>query len=75
MDDELNILPTSTHVKDIQPIERNPDGSALVPASKSAEELKDLVISMQDTMVSPLHSWDCEDPSTQEQRCSELVWV
>ena len=75
MDDELNILPTSTHVKDIQPIERNPDGSALVPASKSADELKDLVTSLQDTMVSPLDIWDCQDPSIQEQLCSELVCV
>ena len=51
MDDELNILPTSTHVKDIHPIERNPDGSAAIPESASKAELKDLVTSLQDTQV------------------------
>ena len=54
MDDELNILPTSTHVKDIQPIERGADGTALLPSTAlgPAAELKDLAVSLQDTLVS-----------------------
>jgi N-acetyltransferase 10 len=56
MDDELNILPTSSHVKDIHPIQRNPDGTPAIPAPKAAAELKELVASLQDTMVRCLQS-------------------
>ena len=52
MDDELNILPTSSRVREIKPIERNEDGSALIPASQNIGELKELVDSLQDTMAS-----------------------
>ncbi len=54
MDDELNILPTSSRVKEIRPIERNEDGTPLLPASQTAGELKELVDSLQDTMASSL---------------------
>lgn len=52
MDDELNILPTSTRVRDIRPIERSEDGAPVLPSAKTAGELKDLVGTLQDTMVS-----------------------
>ena len=52
MDDELNILPTSSRVREIKPIERNEDGSPLTPASQTADELKELIDSLQDTMAS-----------------------
>jgi N-acetyltransferase 10 len=50
MDDELNILPTSTHVRHIQPIATNPDGTPLVPSANAAAnaELKDLTESLRD---------------------------
>ena len=51
MDDELNILPTSSRVTEIQPIERDESGAPFVPAQKTAGELKELVGSLQDTMV------------------------
>ena len=51
MDDELNILPTSSHVKDIVPLQRNEDGSPAVPPPRAAGELKELAASLQDTMV------------------------
>ena len=54
MDDELNILPTSSRVKEIRPIERNEDGTPLLPASQTAGELKELMDSLQDTMASSL---------------------
>eukprot|EP00891_Asterochloris_glomerata_P009605 jgi/Astpho2/9605/Aster-03877 len=51
MDDELNILPTSSHVKHIEPIQLHPDGTPAVPNSEaqSAAELKDLASSLEDT--------------------------
>lgn len=54
MDDELNILPTSSHVKHIEPIQLHPDGTPAVPNSEaqSAAELKDLASSLEDTQVS-----------------------
>lgn len=55
MDDELNILPTSSHVKDIHPLQRNEDGTPAIPAPKAAGELKELVASLQDTMVGIRH--------------------
>ena len=53
MDDELNILPTSSHVKHIEPIQLHPDGTPAVPNSEaqSAAELKDLAASLEDTQV------------------------
>lgn len=50
MDDELNILPTSTHVRHIQPIPTNPDGTPLVPSANAATnaELKDLTESLRE---------------------------
>ncbi|KAL4434095.1 hypothetical protein ABPG75_000536 [Micractinium tetrahymenae] len=51
MDDELNILPTSTHVKYIQPIATNPDGTPAVelPQAAARAELKELTDSLADT--------------------------
>ncbi|PRW57974.1 N-acetyltransferase 10 [Chlorella sorokiniana] len=51
MDDELNILPTSTHVKYIQPLPTNPDGSVAVelPQAAAAAELRELSDSLADT--------------------------
>jgi N-acetyltransferase 10 len=46
MDDELNILPTSTHVKSIVPVPEAAAGN-----SASAAELRDLVESLRDTQV------------------------
>ena len=53
MDDELNILPTSSHVKHIEPIQVHPDGTPAVANSgaQSAAELKDLAASLEDTQV------------------------
>jgi N-acetyltransferase 10 len=50
MDDELNILPTSTHVRHIQPIPTNPDGTPVVPSANAAAnaELKDLTESLRE---------------------------
>ena len=55
MDDELNILPTSTRVKDIKPIARDEDGNPVLPAKKTTGELKELFSSLQDTMVIIVH--------------------
>ncbi|KAK9824701.1 hypothetical protein WJX72_012506 [[Myrmecia] bisecta] len=51
MDDELNILPTSSHVKAIQPLPMNPDGTpAETTASGTAStELKELTEALADT--------------------------
>ena len=50
MDDELNILPTSTHVRHIQPVPTNPDGTPAVPSpnAAAAAELKDLTESLRE---------------------------
>ncbi|GAB4815551.1 hypothetical protein N2152v2_002597 [Parachlorella kessleri] len=65
MDDELNILPTSTHVKYIQPLPTNADGTPAVetPGSAAAAELKELASSLADTqpagaLVSKCHILD-----------------
>lgn len=47
MDDELNILPTSTHVSNIKPV---PEAAA--GGSASAADLKDLVESLRETQAS-----------------------
>lgn len=54
MDDELNILPTSSHVRDIRPLPRDDDGKAVVsgPSAQAAAELADLVTSLADTQAS-----------------------
>jgi N-acetyltransferase 10 len=50
VDDELNILPTSTHVRTIQPVATTEDGAAEgAPGAEAAAELADLVKSLQDT--------------------------
>lgn len=50
MDDELNILPTSTYVRHIQPVPTNPDGTPAVPTPNvaAAAELKDLTESLRE---------------------------
>lgn len=54
MDDELNILPTSSHVRDIHPLPRNDEGKVVVsgPSAAAAAELADLVSSLADTQAS-----------------------
>jgi len=53
MDDELNVLPTSSHVKSIAPIPLREDGRPDVPenGAEAAAELKDLRESLADTQV------------------------
>ena len=53
MDDELNVLPTSSHVKGIAPVPLGEDGRPDVPGSgaEAAAELKDLRESLADTQV------------------------
>ncbi len=56
MDDELNILPTSSHVRDIRPLPRDEEGKVVVsgPSAQSAAELADLVANLADTQASAL---------------------
>ena len=50
VDDELNILPTSSHVRTIEPVATTEDGAAAnAPGAEAATELAALVKSMQDT--------------------------
>ena len=52
VDDELNILPTSSHVMNIEPLPVNPDGSVVANGAVSSEtELKGLAESLADTLV------------------------
>lgn len=53
MDDELNILPISSHVRDgLKPIALNEDGTPDVPgSSETAAELKDLTESLRDVQA------------------------
>ena len=53
MDDELNILPTSSHVARIAPLPLADDGTPAVPtaSASSAAALKELVSSLADTQV------------------------
>ena len=51
MDDELNILPTSSHVQSITPLPTAPDGAT---TNGPTAELKELVDSLADTQVSRL---------------------
>lgn len=56
VDDELNILPTSTYAKTIEPISLNPDGAPVVTeagsSAQAATELKELGESLAETQVS-----------------------
>ncbi len=54
MDDELNILPISSHVRDgLKPVPLREDGTPDVPGNgESAAELKELVESLRDVQVS-----------------------
>ena len=56
MDDEMNVLPTSSHVRSIKALPRDEDGAVLLPgpSAASAAELADLVASLADTQVPPL---------------------
>ena len=58
MDDELNILPISSHVRDgLKPVPLREDGTPDVPGNgEPAAELKELVESLRDVQVSV--SWD-----------------
>ena len=49
VDDELNILPTSSHVKNIEPLPMDTDGTS--GASAKDTELKGLSESLSDTLV------------------------
>lgn len=50
VDDELNILPTSSHIRSIAPVATNDDGSAaLRPGHEAAEQLSELAQSLTDT--------------------------
>ncbi len=53
MDDELNILPTSSHVARIAPVPVAEDGAPAAPGASAAAaaELKELVASLADTQV------------------------
>jgi N-acetyltransferase 10 len=52
MDDELNILPTSSHVARIAPLPLTEDGLPDVPgAGGSRAELRELVDSLKETQV------------------------
>lgn len=50
MDDELNVLPTSTHIRNIKPVPVNADGSLAIETemSHAATELKELQESLVD---------------------------
>ena len=52
VDDELNILPTSSHVKSIEPLPADAEGSS--DSSGKGAELKGLVESLSDTLVGPV---------------------
>ena len=54
MDDELSILPTSSHVAKIQPIPLTEDGLPDLPGvGGSGAELKELVDSLKETQAGP----------------------
>lgn len=56
MDDELNILPTSSHVNSIKPVPLGPDGKPVeAPASAAAAaELRSLSSTLADSQVGRL---------------------
>lgn len=50
VDDELNILPTSSHIRSIAPVATNDDGSAVaLPGRDAAAQLTTLAASLSDT--------------------------
>ena len=49
VDDELNILPTSSHVRNIEPLPA--DGDSAQPSNGKDTELKGLADSLADTLV------------------------
>lgn len=51
LDDELNILPTSSHVRSIEPLPADADA----PGNAKDTELKGLSESLSDTLVSQAH--------------------
>lgn len=52
VDDELNILPTSSHVKHIEPLPLKADGTSESGGASSSEtELKGLADSLAETLV------------------------
>ncbi len=53
VDDELNILPTSSHVRNIEPLPA--DGQAALEADGKDTDLKGLSDSLADTLVSCCH--------------------
>lgn len=53
VDDELNILPTSSHVRNIEPLPA--DGQAALEADGKETDLKGLSDSLADTLVSCCH--------------------
>lgn len=59
MDDELNVLPTSSLVRYIEPVPLNEDGQPVDdPGRASRGELKDLAASLSDTQVRwQAHDW------------------
>lgn len=50
MDDELNVLPTSSHIREIKPVPTNPDGSLAIETEGmvASAELKELQDSLND---------------------------
>lgn len=58
MDDELNILPTSTHVREIREVEMGLDGQPLLPTTSvaAAGELRELKETLADSEVPPHRS-------------------
>ena len=59
VDDELNILPTSSHVRNIEPLPA--DGEGYVDTNGQATDLKGLSDSLADTLVR-FSSWLCRCP-------------
>ena len=64
MDDEMNVLPTSSHVRAIKPLALDADGAPLdLPGRAAADELKALVATLEDTqpagaLTATCHSLD-----------------
>ena len=66
VDDELNILPTSSHVRNIEPLPVDGEGS--VDTNRQETDLKGLSDSLADTLVR-LNSWLCQCPMNSTSRC------
>lgn len=82
MDDELNILPTSSLVKDIQPLAAEGEGG---PQSAATAELAELVESLKGTEASapppplpPLglfHHLRCHRYTTLKRCCAQMLKI